>query len=1156
MKTVIPLTDLKNQFRGIVSSIRSSGFRKNEGSDELALRYWPALKALFLNARLVLRHDQYEEFVDWVSKQEAAVLPDIQSSYKGYEQLTGVGEAKPASLNTEIQWTTVLLQRHKKELAEFRRVVESITGHVLRNDFVAAIHCVDGLDQSFGVSLWSVQLRIALVHEAYGLEAQKKVVEEARAVFDRGLLGYVAYFSGVRNESRTTAERFSVNTRARIERHRYFSKEVKNYLRFILVGDSPVSEKGLADLLRISQSHHVFDLYEACVSVLQKLCMEATAPRRLIERFARAFESINDFRTTKILFAIAPNQLGLGETIEESRLLSLILAGDRARALRSAALSLNVRSAIDPWSYIYAGWITSEGVLKEPKERRVSRRCVRFVAATFTRTKLFDPHDAIVKLSRNFGQLPFFQALWDYSRIINKPQLVRPDEHRRIGLNCPTIGFEDLRSDTLCCPSGALGQPGAEKNISLAFWCAYAGALIQQGNCSPVVALAYRLGNSLRGSAAPLNEHCVRMEPRFNKGAARYFLDLSSLMHAVNVHDRKTIIEILANSCSYAAYSPFRHKTASMLGHYQWADFQHSGDPVLRSVAIHLAWEAQLDPRLRSVLRFSVKQFLREQPCSLPSQLDWSTANVPQHVIVYFLHKVCSLDVLDILKELRGSRQVLAERVSICSRLQAIDPDNRGAYGNELAEAQAEISFADGQLIVDSSRIYVETPQLRQWAKTNLAEDYSRYLDLAELDIQHIRPFDELLGEIRRKQRDSTVPFSAESEADILLYSILLRLRDEFLTNSTFGLDFFLSKRIRHQSFVGSIRAPLELEELITNRSSEGADYKPNYKWVNKLAVSSSTPRATLLSAFEDFSKAFDRELLEAKDRRLQIQGKDNPNGLIFLPLTANVVELTKALTPVDRSFDGFLDAAVALFWVGLEPALALTRIFIREELKTRLIGSIDDLRTAVRDSLGNTKEFLEFDANIGRRSSEVQVRLDECADWFSHTNLDYAGKSFALDDAVGMAQTFALDCLPGFDPIIVQAYIDHDTRILAPSLVHLHDLILIALQNAKDHSGLKNPRTVISARVEADSGVLVIRVESEIKPAAIKAARDGAAERRRLIADGVSRFQTRKEGGSGFFKLAAVAAQSSKGKLDFGVSTAGLFFLEMRYSLILEAGS
>ena len=1150
------LNDLRNQFRGIVSSIRSSGYRKKEASEELAVQYWSALKTLLLHARTILPLDQYQGFFEWVSKQEASLLNDIRSASKGYEQLSGIANSRPAPLETEIAWSTALLARHKNELAEFRRVASLATQHVLRDEFALALQCLDELDKNFGVSLWSVQLRIALTNEAYGLEAQKKVVEDVRAVFDRGLLGYIAYFCGVRNESRTTAERFSINTEARISRHRYFSKEVKSYLRFTLLGESPASENKLADLVRVSQSHHFFDLYETCVSVLQTVCLKSAPPTQLIERFISQFDDINDFRVLKLAIAITTDQTANPDGIAENQVLNAILGENGCSTLRSVARFINGSFTPNPWDYIYAGWATSEGILKEPKERRISRRCIRFVAATFTPTQLFDPHDAIIKLARNFGQLPFFQALWSYSKLVNQATFVGPEEHRKIGLNCPTIGLEDLRSELLLDEQAFPDSPDAGNHTSTDFWCAFAGRRTRRDGASPLVTLANVLGNSLRELTTSAAEHDKLRPVLKGKGAAKHFLELSSLKNAVDARDRQAIIDLLAETCSFAMFSPFRHKVASLIGSYEWVDFEYSSDPVLRSVAIHLAWEAQFDSRLRSILRFSVKQFFKAQPCSLPSQLDWSNVDLPQHVTVYFLYEVCSLDVLDILKELRGSRQVLAERVSICSKLQLIDPENRSVYADELAEVQGEISFSDGQLIVDSSRIYVETPQLRQWAKANLAEDYSRYLDLAELDIEHSRPFDELLGEIRKRQRDNAVPFSAESEADILLYSILLRLRDEFLTNSAFGLDFFLSKRIRHQSFIGSIRAPLELEELITNRSSEGANYKPNYKWVNKLAVNSSTPRDALLSAFEDFSDAFDQELIEAKSRRLQIQGKEHPNGLIFLPLTANVVELTKALTPIDHSFEGFLDAAIALMWVGLEPALAITRSFIREELKARLIGSIDDLRTKVRDALGNSNEFLEFDANIGRRSNEVQVRLDECADWFAHTNLDYAGRTFALDEAVGMAQTFALDCLPGFDPIIETAQIDNDTRILAPSLVHLHDLILIAFQNAKDHSGLRDPRTVTSALVDEQRGVLVIRVESEIKSTACKAAKDGAAERKRLIADGVSRFQTRREGGSGFFKLAAVAAQSSKGKLDFGVSSEGMFYLEMHYSLILEAAS
>ncbi|MCK5886730.1 MAG: hypothetical protein KAG70_09590, partial [Alcanivorax sp.] len=305
----------------------------------------------------------------------------------------------------------------------------------------------------------------------------------------------------------------------------------------------------------------------------------------------------------------------------------------------------------------------SEGILKEPKERRISRRCIRFVAATFSPTQLFDPHDAIVKLARNFGQLPFFQALWSYSKLVNGATFVGPEEHRKIGLNCPPAGFEDLRSEQFFNEIAFPHSPSTGNHTSSDFWRAYAGRRRPRDETNALVTLAYVLGSSLRENTTASAEHDKLSAALFGKGASLHFLDLSRLKNAVCNNDRQKIIDLLARSCSFAVFSPFRHKAANLIGSYEWVDFQHSSDPVSRCVAIHLAWESQFDPRLRSILRFSVKQFFKAQPCSLPSQLDWSNTDLPQHIIVYFLYEVCSLDVIDILKDLRGSRQVLAEAV-------------------------------------------------------------------------------------------------------------------------------------------------------------------------------------------------------------------------------------------------------------------------------------------------------------------------------------------------------------------------------------------------------------------------------------------------------------------------------------------------------------
>ena len=743
--------DLQHQFRGIVASMRSSGYGEVKSSSAVAQTYSSSLRSLFLDARTRLRVDQYNSFISWISSQENTVLGDVQSLPKGYEQLSGVADSKPVNLVTEILWVTAVLERHIESIAQFREVSNEICQLVLRDEFSSAIEKLDAFDQCSGVSLWSLQLRVALTNEAYGLEAQKKVVADARAAFKQGLLGFIAYYCGVRNESRTTADRFTVTTGRRIAQHRYFSKEVKAFLRHHLLGDFPESHSGMADVLRVSQSHHFLDLYEDLISVLQAICFKPITDdlSAAAESFLNRFAAVGDFRLDKLRYALFEEGFGQGQP-EENPILTAVMRTTPHRALRAFANSTAGSLEPNAWDTIYIGWATSEGKLKQPKERRIIRRCVRFVAATFSSTDLFDPHDAMIKLARNFGQLPFFRSLWCYSEIVNGHSFSTDFDHRAIGLNSPVFGMEDLSNDELRSLEDDRTFGGRTGFSAADFWIAFADQEHTEKDELGLVELARSVGSSLRREHLTPPDTSSLDVGRDTLGARNFFRDFVMLRSAVEKYQRSVVLGLLATACSSAVYSPLRHKIIEATKGYNWEHYQQCDDPILRSVAIRMVWEQRIDAKLLSILRFSVKKVFADPAFDVPSKFDWNKSDTPHAAVVFFLDYVCTTDVLDILKNLRGSRQVLDERAKICLLLQDLDPKNDRYYASELAEIQEDLSFADGQLIVDSSRIYVETPQLRQWAKTNLSEDYSRFRDLASLDKENSQPFDELLAEIRR----------------------------------------------------------------------------------------------------------------------------------------------------------------------------------------------------------------------------------------------------------------------------------------------------------------------------------------------------------------------------------------------------------------------
>lgn len=1148
------LIQLQNQFRGLVAGFRSGQFTTSEPVAP-AQKYINGLKELYLKARNLLQRNDYAEFISWIDGQERSLLLRKQLGLSGYEHLSGVAESKRVRLEVELEWLTTVFNQNHESISKFREITEGIQNRVLADEMSEALKDLNEIETLFGSSLWSVQLKIALTHEDRGLEAQKQIVSEIQATFKQGLLRFVTYHCSVRNEPRTSALRFSENTRRRIDEHPHFSTEIRRYLRHILLGEVPSSPEGMSDTLRVSQSHNLIDQYEEFILIAQKIVHDPHFSRfwPVLGDCLSRLHKIDDFRLAKLRNAIGSDINMESLQIRNPDSLDAMISAQSRTMMRNYTRRAKHPSSEDVWDTIYLSWLISDGKLKRTKERRIRRRCVRYLAAMFTSTKLFDPHDALTKLSRNFAALPFFRSLLFYAEGVNSEESLIEFDAQPLGLNSKYIGPEDAIShDSLSTFLSSAGQ-SYTSIYAKEFWLLFHGNNSKETKLPPSVQLSSAIGAVRRGD---LHEASKRLATNANfpqTGAFHLFHQFAALEIANRTFSKSAVIDIISKVCSAAVFSPMKQRIQSTTANFVWQDYSKNSDLLTSAVAIHLRWQQDQNPRTASMLRFAVAEYLKKSHFSKPSELDPDQIEVGRTVLTYFLHQVCVPNVLDVSRAVRGSREVLEERASICYLLTEVDPANAKVYQDEASDLKRQLNFADGQLIVDSSRIYVDISQLRHWARQNLAEEYSRYRDLTEVAIKDFKPYDELIAEMTKNPSSGQTTFVPESEADIVLYNILQRLRDEFLTNASFGLDYFLSKGVRHQSFVGSIRAPLEVADLVTTRADEFGPYKPNYVWTNMLTPASQTPRSEILAAFEKFSEQFDAILVDAKDRYFQVRTKDTPHGLIFLGMTTNIVELVKAIVSLDESFDDFLNTAEALLWPGLEPSLVLTRTFIENDLKNQITGFVDELRTSVKDAIGNTDEFLTFDAEIGKRSNEVQVKLDESASWFKYTNTDFAGKSFTLTEAIEMAQKFSLSCLPGFDPEIQVSSLLSDTEIVASSLVLIHDIMLIALQNAKDHSGLRNPRIEVRAEADSKKGIIRVVVLSEVKPNLRATSALKAAEKARLIAEGKSGFRSREEGGSGFFKLAPVVGQSKKGSLKFGMQETGQFSLDVQYSLLVS---
>lgn len=96
-------------------------------------------------------------------------------------------------------------------------------------------------------------------------------------------------------------------------------------------------------------------------------------------------------------------------------------------------------------------------------------------------------------------------------------------------------------------------------------------------------------------------------------------------------------------------------------------------------------------------------------------------------------------------------------------------------------------------------------------------------------------------------------------------------LRDRFLSDPKYGLDFFLSTRIRHGTLVNQIRHEFQAHNLVTN-IGENNQYKDDEFWTNDMKLQDDEKKYYVRQCLKQFSASLDAYIFRLKDEVIQIK--------------------------------------------------------------------------------------------------------------------------------------------------------------------------------------------------------------------------------------------------------------------------------------------
>lgn len=1148
---------LQNKFRGLVSEVKSHRFIMG-GSSTSRIGFWVGFKELLLKARLELRPAQYEPFLTWINHQLESQLPDLGSHPKGFDTLSGISNrSETQKLELELGWVVSRIVVNKEEVGAFRKQANNLERSTFSGNFGDSISTIEDISAMFGESIWAVQLRIGIETISLGLEQQKRYAAKVRKIYRQGLLGFITYHTSVRNEEKTTLDRYRNEIASRIERHRYYSDDVKIYVKYKLTGILPEDKRSLAAILHVEQNHSLIDLYETTLDILQKLTIGNYDQKTVeyVKSILTKLVLVDDFRLIKLMVANGVKDSPVQNLVSRNdNISSNIFSGDNANAMKSARRELMKDGSMDLWQLIYSSIACGNYLSRNfSNQGRFPIKSIVIRDAFEGSLSLDDALTKLAKITQNLSALPLAKGLHFLIASFTPDNISLKLSSWQFGLYSPSFGIEDLNpSNNFVFFDNAYFR--IADNPTYQAWRIYAGAISVNSN---------QVTDSTRKTFEFAK--CVREEDFLSASYDIPNLDVdSSSLYFINtllllryyffIGDAEKLVHLLVNTYTSLDFASRVIPIESTLSGLEWSDYKKIEDSIAAPIALHMLWSVNQSSETLTMLRFSVRIFLLKSDMSKPSNIisymdSYSLANV-----VYFLRNVCVPEVLDVSKALTSSKEVLEERQLICALLIELDKDNEEDYQEESVLISNKMVLEEGRRIVDQTRIHVDDAALIKWAQMVLSEDYERYRDLLDVDLDIEQDFDTVLSEILSEPHSKHIKFDPKNEADAVLVSIISIIHFEFLFNPKFGFDFHLSKRIRHQSFIGAIRGPLEFSRLITTRVSMSGSYNRNDYWHENFSSLTIEEHQTFDKILESFSVRFDELLTDVKDNRLHINSDDKPSGLISLSLTPQYLALARSIVRRDSTSLDFFQTIVAILWAAVNPSLVRVREYIESSLKQSVVDLLDELRASVKVIAEHDPVYLQFDMEVGNASKEVQTALDDVSSWFSRPNLEEQQKTFSIDHILKISLDSAKKCQRGFSPKI-ESHVSNneDLLLMTSSLVFVHDVIFVALDNVKAHSNVQEPQVYVRVTPDIINGTLSISIRSECKVQDVNSKRESLKAIRALIEEGNSFNRTRREGRSGFFKLAAVIGQSEKGYIHFDITDDGWFELDVVYSLIIQ---
>jgi len=1052
-------------------------------------------------------------------------------------------------LLADLQWAAESLSVYAESISDFLSIEQEFGNAYLMADWDRCLALLTELEDRRGLSIWLISRRITVLRLTSSAPDEDYATQLISSASDGTIMTWLVYMMSFRADPNVTPTTY-VRTIENSLNNVGLPESTSSYLRYHALSMPPRSPADCASIVAMSETAPIIDRYITLLDVCQfvtsyfdpeslEISVVAKTARRLAER-------IDDDRLRLLDQVNTPERtLGLVQRLRSEEA-DLYTAGDYTATVTS--LSPLLRAAPGRTS-LYS--LLGRASLRSSEQPDLPDPLLAIVR-TMAAVQVFSEEEdvGLVQLSREVLS-GAHRSLCASIRALFAGRGADPSESSLDAaieaLNDATLTPLQLRNLPVA-DRGAL-VTSAREAYPMSIALELQGAVLDFGNSELAPSLRDRLPTD---RAALYN--------------ARALLRMSQVGEAVELLGRleNHPVASVANDARRELYRAFiaarqyrealrlvarayRHNErlhaifdlAPLLDAVEQSEEGPPFNEVSLSICYHVLNRFGGDPRVGSQAD-AAEEFVLSHHANLPSNLEIGEFESDKELLTIYLDQVCVPATLDKFMALESVDQVEVERLGICRTLSEIDPGDRQRYLDEIREITRRRVVRDRFEQVERTKIYVDTDGVKRQAEKTLRDTYQRFV-LSNADdtnvserLEMVRRVQELLADVKTDGIKIHFKDLPASEGDQIFDRLIQQFMRLLVSSQEYGLEAYLSTRVRHGTMGNQLRSAFEVQALLTQRDN-GA-YQPDSHWSNILGLDGYFLGKWLADRLATFSEDIDTLIENLVRKRVQVRSETTPDGLFFFQtFNYDVVRLQAEIT-ADTSFDTFMDKVIDHFWTVLEYTLGEVRRYIEHDFISKVHTLTEDLEKDVVRDLANFNISPLRDA-IAAARTQMSVNVANVANWFTLAR-DMERPDYEFGIAVEVAIESIRVCHPSLEVTLQRPdEVSFDCR--GKTLESLVYMLFTALDNALEHCGFSDHAPALTLETSLRDNWLELRlVNSCAMVASVEEENTRLSELHdRLESGNEAQGLATIEGGSGYAKIIRILRHDllARHSLEFG---------------------